>query len=245
MSIIWTIAVREYKRYFASPAAYLIAFMILLVIGIFFYLTLQIALEQRAFVPGVDTVLGVLPTLLMLATPVVTARTIAEEGKLGTIELLLTSPVRDWELVIGKWLGSFMFMLTIVIVTIIYPIILHQLVDPGIDQGPLITGYLGLALMLAAMLAIGVFVSSLFTSQIAAFATTLGILIVLWWVINPIAQTIGVTGGYELIQYLDIRQHYFTNFLYGVIDLRDVTYYLGLTALGLFLGTLSVEVRRW
>lgn len=245
MSIIWTIAVREYKRYFASPAAYLIAFMILLVIGIFFYLTLQIALEQRAFVPGVDTVLGVLPTLLMLATPVVTARTIAEEGKLGTIELLLTSPVRDWELVIGKWLGSYMFMLTIVIVTIIYPIILHQLVDPGIDQGPLITGYLGLALMLAAMLAIGVFVSSLFTSQIAAFATTLGILIVLWWVINPIAQTIGVTGGYELIQYLDIRQHYFTNFLYGVIDLRDVTYYLGLTALGLFLGTLSVEVRRW
>ena len=245
MSVIWTIAVREYKRYFASPAAYLIAFMILLVVGIFFYLTLQVALQQPSFVPGADTVLGVLPTLLMLATPVVTARTLAEEGKLGTIELLLSAPVKDWELVVGKWLGSFMFMLTIVIITIIYPLILHQLTDPGIDQGPLITGYLGLALLLAAMLALGVFISSLFNSQIAAFATTLGVLIVLWWVISPIVQIIGITGGGELIQYLDISDHYYSNFIRGVIDLRDVTFYLGVTALGLFLGTLSVEVRRW
>jgi ABC-2 type transport system permease protein len=97
MRNIWTISVREYKKYFASPAAYLIAFMILLIVGIFFFLSLNLA----------------------FATPAVTARLIADERKLGTIELLLTAPVRDWELIVGKWLGSLLFMLTIIAVRLL------------------------------------------------------------------------------------------------------------------------------
>lgn len=245
MRNIWTISVREYKKYFASPAAYLIAFMILLIVGIFFFLSLNLAFQEAQYVPGVDIIIGVMPTLLMLATPAVTARLIADERKLGTIELLLTAPVRDWELIVGKWLGSLLFMLTIIAVTLIYPIILNQMVEPGIDQGPLLTGYLGLTLMTSAMLAIGVFVSALYSNQIAAFVTTLGILILLWWIIAPISQVMGVSTASEIIRYLDLGEHFYANLYRGVIDLRDITFYLSLTALGLFLGTLSVEVRRW
>ena len=242
---VWTIAVREYRKYFASPAAYLVMFVILLVLGIFFYLSIYLAIQQPLFVPGVDTITGVLPTLLMLATPAITAHLISDERKLGTIELLLTSPVRDWELIMGKWLGSYLFVLTILLVSLIYPLILNQMIDPGIDQGPFITGYIGLALLSAALLAIGVFVSSLFSNQIASLVTTLGILILLWWIFGPISQSIGSTSGSELFRYMDISDHFYSNFFLGVMDLRDAVYYLSLTLTGLFFGTISISISRW
>lgn len=245
MRNIWTVASREYKQFLSSPAAYLIAFGILLVLGIFFFLNLQFAALQQ-FAPGVQITIAPLATLLMLATPAVTTRLLAEENGRGTIELLLTAPVRDWELVIGKWLGGFLFLLTIIVITLIYPLILNQLVDPGIDQGPLISGYIGLTLLTAALVAVGVAVSSLFDNQIWAFGATIALLIVLWWVIGPIAQTVGPSGeSATLIQYLDFSNHFFSNLLEGIIDLTDVVYYLSVTALALFLGTLSVETRRW
>lgn len=248
MRNIWTIAKREYKLYFASPAAYLIAFMLLLVLGILFYLNVQLAAQQASagFVPGVQIVLGPMATLLMLATPAITTRLLAEEQRMGTIELLLTAPVRDWELVVGKWLGAFLFMATIIAATLIFPLALNQFVDPGIDQGPLISGYLGILLLVAAMIAVGVAVSSMFSNQIAAFAATLGILVLFWWIIGPIAQTVGPAGGSsELISYLDFSEHFFANLIQGIIDLRDITFYLSVTALALFIGTVSVEMRRW
>ena len=245
MNNIWTIAAREFKKYFASPAAFIILFIILLVVGIFFYLSLNVAFQQSQYIPGIDNVTGLLPTLMRLATPAITARLLADERKLGTIELLLTSPVRDWELVIGKWLGSYLFMLAVMGITLIYPLILHQMVDPGIDQGPFISGYLGLALLVAAMLAIGVFVSSLFSNQIAAFITTLGILILMWWILAPVSQSNFLGSGAELVRYLDINAHFYENFFRGVIDLRDMIYYLSVTAMGLFFGTVSIGLRRW
>ena len=96
------------------------------------------------------------------------------------------------------------------------------------------------------MVAVGVFVSSLFSNQIAAFVTTLGALIFLWWVLNPIAQVASHVGGSPgLIHYLDYSGHYFNNMLVGVIDLKDIIFYLSATALALFFGAVSVEVRRW
>lgn len=242
---IWTIAKREYKLYFESPVAYVVMGSILLVLGIFFYLTLKDA-SVNQYVPGVDTTLGPMPFLMILATPAVTTRLLAEEQRLGTIELLLTAPVRDWELVIGKWLGAFLFFLTIVAVTLVYPLLLNQFVDPGIDQGPLISGYLGMMLLTGALLAIGVAVSSLFSNQIAAFFTTIAILILLCWVVGPIAQVAGGTGvASEVLNFLDLDNHYFNALLVGIIDLRDVVYYLSMIALGLLTATVSLETRRW
>jgi ABC-2 type transport system permease protein len=94
--------------------------------------------------------------------------------------------------------------------------------------------------------AVGVFVSSLFSNQIAAFATTMGVLIFLWWVLSPISQVMGPTGSSSaVLSYLDYSSHYFNGLLQGVVDLKDVVFYLSVTALGLFFGTVSIEIRRW
>lgn len=243
---IWTIAKREYNLYFSSPVAYMVAFVVYLVLGVFFFLNLQIASTQQGYVPGAEITMGPLATMLVLITPAITTRLLAEERRLGTIELLLTAPVRDSELVVGKWLGAFLLMFTIIAITLVYPLMLNQLVDPGIDQGPLLSGYLGLILLSASMVAVGVFISSLFSNQIAAFVTTLGGLIFLWWVLSPIAQVAGPLGSNtELINYLDYSGHYFSTLMRGIVDLKDVVFYLSVTALALFFGTVSVEIRRW
>ncbi len=246
MKNIWTIAIREYNLYFSSPVAYMVAFVVFLVLGIFFILNLQVAISQQGYVPGIDIVIGPLATMLVLIIPALTTRLLAEERRLGTIELLLTTPVRDSELVVGKWLGAFFMLMTIISISLVYPLLLNKLVSPGIDQGPLVSGYLGLALLSASMVAVGVFVSSLFSNQIAAFVTTMGALIFLWWVLSPIAQVTGPLGSNsELISYLNYSGHFYDTLMRGIIDLKDIVFYLSVTVLALFFGTVSVEVRRW
>lgn len=246
MRNIWTIARREYKLYFATPAAYMVAFLILLVLGFVFYSNLAAALNPQYGMqgaPGIEIVLSPLVMLLLFGVPGITMRLLAEEQRAGTIELLLTAPLRDYELVVGKWLGGFLFMLTLIAITLIYPIILHKLVSPGIDQGPLTSGYLGLILISASLVAVGVAISSLFSNQIAAFFATLGVFMALWLIGLP-AQAVG-TGSGELLKYLDFSEHFYNTLYRGVIDLRDIVYYLSLTALALFLGSVAVETRRW
>lgn len=243
MRNVWTIANREYKLYFASPVAYMVAFFLLLILGIIFYVNVAGAIVQQ-FPPNIQGVLGPLMTLLLFTTPAITMRLLAEEQRLGTMELLLTAPVRDWELVVGKWLGGFLFLLTIFAVTWLYPIFLNQIVDPGIDQGPLITGYLGVILFTASLVAIGVAVSSLFSNQIAVFFATVGVYLLLWLISLP-SQASGSATANELLRYLDFSDHFYNTFYQGIIDVSDVIYYLSLTALALFLGSVSVESRRW
>jgi ABC-2 type transport system permease protein len=249
MHNIWTIAKREYQLYFASPIAYMLAFFLLLILGVFFYLPISYATSpagmQQSYIPGIEVILQPLAVILVLLTPALTTRLLAEERRLGTIELLMTAPVRDWELVIGKWLGAFLLLLTYLAITLIYPIVLNQMVNPGIDQGPLMSGYLGLILLSAATVAVGVLISSLFSNQIAAFVTTMGAIIFLWWIIGVIVSVGSQMGGPQWLSYLDYSAHYFDNFVRGVIDLRDIVFYVSITALCLFLGTMSVEVRRW
>lgn len=242
MQNIWYIARKEYKHYFISPIAYAVAFMIFLTIGIMFYANILAASYQGA-APGVQIILGPLITLLLFTTPAITMHTLADEQKQGTLELILTAPVRDWELIVGKWLGAMLFVFTIMLVTWVFPIILNMLIDPGIDQGIMMTGYLGLILMSSSIIAIGVAMSSLFNNQIAAFFATLGILLALWMIGYP-SQAIGGTGG-EIFRYLDIGEHYYSTFYRGIIELKDIVYYVSLTALALFLGSVSIESRRW
>ena len=181
--------------------------------------------------------------ILLFGTAAITMRTIAEEQKSGTIELMLTTPVRDSEFVIGKWLGAYLFMLIIVAITWIFPIILNALVDPGIDQGPLLTGYLGIVLICAALTAVGVSISAIFSNQIAAFFATLGVYLLLW-VIGVPSQIQGGSGS-GLLAYLDFSDHFYNTLFRGVIGLTDIVYYVSMTALALLIGTLIVETRRW
>jgi ABC-2 type transport system permease protein len=180
--------------------------------------------------------------LLLFTMPAITMRLVAEEARMGTLELLLTAPVKDWELIVGKWLGGLLFVLTLLAATWVFPIALNFMVTPGIDQGPLVTGYLGLILMVSSLVALGVGISSLFTNQIVAFFVSLAV-VLLFWLIRPESSTTGGLGT-EIMKYMNFIDHYL-NFYRGIIDLSDVIYYLSLTAIGLFLGSVSIEIRRW
>ena len=180
--------------------------------------------------------------LLVFACPAFTMRLLSEEQRLGTIELLLTAPIRDAELVIGKWLGSFLMVFTLIAVTLVYPMALNLLTSPGIDQGLMISGYLGLLLVSAVFLSIGVAVSSLFSNQVASFIITLFLVVIFWWIFAIIAQA---GEGNAVLRFLDLSSHFYDDMMQGVISLRGVVYFLCLTAGFLMLGTMSVETRRW
>jgi len=246
MRNIWTIAKREYDHYFVSPIAYVVAFMILLVLGILFaadmlYFT-QNSFQLYGYTPDASRIVSPFAFLLVLSTPALTMRLLADETRMGTMELLLTAPVRDFELIVGKWLGGILFMLTLIVVSLIYPLILHNLVDPGIDQKLLLSSYLGLILLAAAFLALGVGISAIFSNQIAAFFATLGLLVFLWWLIG-FPATIIPTGA-DVFNYLNMKAH-FDKLISGSIYFADVIYYLSMIALGLFTGTMAIEIRRW
>jgi ABC-2 type transport system permease protein len=243
MRNIWIIARKEYKSFFISPVAYAVAFLIFLVLGYIFFSGVLFASSQQQYVPDVTIILSPMIFIFLFTVPALTMRSIADERKSGTMELLLTAPVRDWELIVGKWLGAYLFVLSIILVTWIYPIILNRLVQPGLDQGLMLTGYLGVALATATFVAIGVVVSSLFSNQIAAFFTTLGILLLLWIISNP-AQAVGPNAG-AILSYLSLSDHFYNTFNQGIIELQDIIFYLSLTSLSLFLGSISVQVRRW
>lgn len=244
MDNTWIIARREYKRFFISPIAYILMVVILLTLGGFLFLDILFAAQTQQFVPNLQRTfqLFVFP-LLFLSAPAITMRSIAEENRQGTLELLLTAPVTDGQLIVGKWLGSFLFFLTIIATTIIYPLILNGMVSPGIDMGLALTGYLGVILMTAALTAIGVCTSSFYSHQLAAFFTSLGVIILLWVIGTPAQLMEGAAA--DIIRYLSITEHFYNNFLVGIIKLDSILYYLSVTALSLFLGSVSVEMRRW
>ena len=248
MRNVWIIARREYKRFFISPVAYVVAFFFLILLGYFFYRDLVTAVLYSAYYqsppPGAEIVTGQwMVILLVFSMPALTMRSISEELRMGTMELLLTSPVKDWELIVGKWLGAFLFMLSLLAYTLVLPIILNFLVKPGIDKGILLTGYLGLILMVASLVAIGIFISSLFNNQVVVFFVSLAVVLVLYFVLRPIGADTSSTGS-QILTNLNFIQHYI-NFYQGTIDLSDIVYYLSITALALLLGTVSIEVRRW
>jgi len=249
MRKIWIIANREYNHYFIRPIAYVVAFMILLTTGIIFavniYFFTQNAFQLFGQTPDISPVTGAFGFLLVLSIPAITMRLLADEARMGTLELLLTAPVRDFELVAGKWLGGLLFMLTILAVTLVYPLILNfGLVSPGIDQQLMISSYLGVILITAAFLALGVGISAVFTNQVAAFFITLSTFVFLWWLIGFPAQVIQGTAS-EVFRYLDMKTHFYDALNVGSIKLTDLVYFFSLIALGLFTGTTAVEIRRW
>lgn len=243
MRNIWVIAQKEYKQYFISPVAYAVAFAIMLIVGFIFYSVVLISASQQ-YAPTVQVVISPLVTILLFTTPAITMRTLADESRNGTLEILLTAPVRDWEVVVGKWLGGVLFVLTILLMTWFFPLVLNQIVTPGIDQGLLVSGYLGLLLLTAAFVAVGVMASSFFSNQIAAFFVTMGILLLLWLISYPAQSMTGGTAA-DVLRYLGMSDHFFSTFYQGIIELKDIVYYVSVIAVALFLGSVSVEARRW
>jgi ABC-2 type transport system permease protein len=172
--------------------------------------------------------------------PMITMRTYSEEKRSGTIELLLTSPVTDLEIIVGKFLGALALYGAMLLVTMVYIAILFRIGNP--EWRPIIAGYLGLLLMGGCFLATGLFISSLTKNQIVAgfltFATFL-----MFWIINWMGESSGPTTR-DILNYLSITEH-FDDFSRGIIDTKHVIYYLSFITFGLFLTAKSVDSERW
>ena len=230
-----TIALKEFKSYLASPMAYIVTGIFLVLTGFFFQSSLTTYSET-----SIRGFLGWGSILLLLLAPVLTMRLLAEEKKMGTMELLLTAPVRDNEVIVGKFLGSLGILTAMLALTFYYPLLLMWFGDP--DWGPIATGYLGLFLLGGASLAVGLFASSLTSNQLVAAVVAGGILCALWFV-GMAADLLPEALG-EVIGYLSLSYH-FPDFMRGVIDTRGIIYYLSITVLFLFLAIRSLESSRW
>lgn len=248
MRNIWTIAKREYDQYFISPVAYVVAFAILLTTGVLFGLNIffytQNAFQNFGGVPNFAPISGSFTFLLVLSAPALTMRLISDEARMGTLELLLTAPIRDFELVIGKWLGAMLYILSLLAVTLVYPIVISRFVTPGIDWNVILTSYLGMILLAGVFLSLGTAVSAMFTNQITAFFVSLALFVTLWWLVGFPASVISGDAA-RLFEYLDLKTHFYGALDSGVINLSSLVYYVSLIALGLFTGTTAVEMRRW
>jgi len=232
---ILAIARRELASYFGSFMFFVITALFLVITGIFF--ALSVAFSRSADVtPLFQTVY----TILLFIVPALTMRLIAEENRTGTIELMLTSPVRDFELVIGKFLGSLGLLVAMLVLTGFYPALLAIYGNP--DRGGVIGGYVGALLFGGAAIALGLFASSLTSNQIIAAVVTFAMLLVLW-VIDGVGSLLGGIPG-QVATYLAVYTH-FTDMTRGIISTKDVVYFLSLIVGSLFLSTLSVETRRW
>ena len=230
-----TIALREFKSYLASPMAYVVTGIFLVLTGFFF--------QSSPTTYSETSISGFLvwgSILLLLLAPVLTMRLLAEEKKMGTIELLLTAPVRDSEVIAGKFLGSLGILTAMLALTLYYPLLLMWFGDP--DMGPIATGYLGLFLLGCTSLAVGLFASSLTSNQLVAAMVAGGIIFALWFA-GMAAGLLPEAMG-EVISYLSLY-HHFSSFMRGVIDTRGIIYYLSITVLFLFLAIRSLENSRW
>jgi ABC-2 type transport system permease protein len=251
---VWPIFKKEMRLYFTSPVAWVIITMFLFIAGYFFYSIFAfytLASMQSAMNPQMarelnvtDSVLRPLfsnvSVILLLLMPLLTMRLFAEERRSGTIELLLTYPVRDGAVLIGKYLAALALYVIMLALTLLYPGIVIYFAR--VEWGPLLTGYLGLLLMGATFLAVGTFASSLTENQIVAAVTTFGTLLILW-VVGWSAEYVGGPWG-RVLSHLSILEH-FDTFARGVLDTKDLIYYVDVTIVALFLSLRSLEARRW
>jgi ABC-2 type transport system permease protein len=252
MGNILAIARKEVRSYFASPIGYVIIGFFMLMFGWFFFSILWFFAQQSMQMGGfgggstnvnegmIRHVLLNVAVIILFVMPIVTMRTYAEEKRSGTMELLLTSPVTDLEIIMGKFLGSMALYAVILAVTFLDIGLLFVYGNP--EFLPVLAGYLGLLLMGGCFLAVGLFISSLTKNQIVAAVATFATFL-MFWVISWAAESAGPTAR-QVITYLSITDH-FEDFSKGIIDTKHVVYYLSFITFGLFLTAKAVDSERW
>jgi len=253
MKNVWIICRKELRSYFVSPVAYVLLVMFALLFGWFFWNMLgafvfySMASQMRGEMMPMNIneqiirqLLGDLNVTALFVIPLMTMRLFAEEKRNGTMELLATSPIRDVEVIIGKWLAAVVLYTGMLFLTGLNFVFLFKFGNP--DWKPLAVGYLGMLLQAAALLAIGTFISSLTKNQIVAGAATFGVCLLIF--------VLGWAGGYEtskwaqVLSYMSVTTH-MESFAKGVLDTKDAIYYLTVIFLGLFLTARSLESLRW
>ena len=254
MNNILAIAHKELKSYFASPVAYVVIGFSAILFG-WFFINLLYYFDRTQMQAGsgfqgpqavnvneimISPLFLNVSVILLFTLPLITMRTYAEEKRSGTIELLLTSPLTDLQIVMGKFLGGLVLYGAMLAVTLVHMAILFTYGNP--EWRPIAAGYLGLILMGACFLSLGLFVSSLTRNQIIAGMVTFAVFLLLW-VINWPASFSGPTTQ-SVLNYLSITEH-FDDFTKGILDTKHLIYYFSVISFGLFLTARSVDTERW
>lgn len=239
----WIVARRELGSIFVQPIAYIFAMMMTLIVGLFFSAQISFpAVVGNSPPPSLGQVLNIFCFLAIFGGPAITMRLLSEEQQMGTIELLMTLPVRDIEVVIGKFLAAFLTYVMVAALTLIFPVILLRFGNP--DIGPLLSSYLGVLLWGAAILGIGILASAMSENQINAFMLAFGLTLVLYLTMIP-AQLFALAPPWStILNELSLQSH-LAGFLNGLITAKDVLYYLTITAVSLFAAARILESRRW
>ena len=249
----WIICRKELNSYFASPIAYSVMALFAFIFGLFFYISvtyfMQVSMESqmqgRGFPMNINEmiirpVLGNMSTIVLFLAPMLAMRIFAEEKRSGTMELLVTSPVSDIAIVVGKWLAAVILYAIIVIIGALSLLFLFLYGKP--DWKPVLIGILGLIFLGGALLALGAWLSSTTKNQIvaavASFVLFLALLAIGW------GAEFDTTWWGQFRQYMSVTSH-LDSFSKGIIDSKDVVYYLSLTFIGLFLANRSLESLRW
>jgi ABC-2 type transport system permease protein len=244
MRTTWVIAKREFAAYFGSPLAYTVTFFFLLGLGAFFFFG---GLYQDVGAPfyfakvvSVGNLFNASHLLFLFLIPALTMRLLAEERRSGTLELLTTLPVRDIEVVLGKFLAAFGYLVVVLLLTLVYPIYVSTL--GNLDWGAVVAGYVGLALVGFGYLAIGVFASSITQHQVVAFVVGLAIALP-FFLLHKVSFLFG-SGVGNVLDFLSFRQH-FDGIARGVLDTGHILYFLGIATIFIFLAHRLLAGRRW
>jgi ABC-2 type transport system permease protein len=245
MSPMLIIAKREFRSYFDSPIAYIVICLSFFALGLmFFFLNGGFWQLDRASVSRLfeSAPMG----LSFLVVPVVTMRLLAEERRSGTLEMLITLPVKDSDVVLGKYLGALGLVLVLVLSTLAYPLVMFKFpwnLGP-LDGGPVASGYLGMVLFSCAAVAIGLLISALTESQAVAFFITFFVLGALWLFGDLASKASEYPTLAALLNYVSFQSR-LSNFWRGLVDSRDVVFFLSVTALSLMVAFRALERRKW
>ncbi len=235
MRTTMTICQREFKAYFNSPVAYFVIAIFLVMVGIFFFVPFfnQDQVSMRQF-------FSLVPFLLIFFGPAITMRLIAEERRSGTIEMLITMPVRDMDVILGKFLAALGLFVVALVLTLPYAISISNLGE--LDWGPVIGGYVGLLFLGAAYLALGLLASSWSENQIIAFVIAMFLSMFFLMVDRFVAFLPNTVAPF--VEYISFGAH-IRNAARGLIDSRDIVFFLSFTGLALVMAFRALEARRW
>jgi ABC-2 type transport system permease protein len=254
MQGLYAVYRKEMGHYFVSPIAYVVVGLFLFICAVFFNFYVAAVVQNFAMqaaegmtqpvdMPGevMRAFFGLLSTLILFLTPMLTMSVYAEERKRGTMELLMTSPVTETQIVLGKFLAALTLFATMLIPTLAEVGFLYFTSDPRPSVKIILTGYLGALLLGGCLLALGTFVSSLTENQLIAAVITFAVSLLIW-IIDQIGPSTG--NSVQVLQYLSIIRHY-EDFARGVIDTSTLIYYVSFIALFVFLTVRSVDSIRW
>jgi ABC-2 type transport system permease protein len=230
---------KELRTYFNSPIAYIAVLFFLVFTSVWLFYIQQFVAQDVA---SLRIYFAVMPLVFIVLLPAITMRIWAEENKLGTVELLLTLPFREGELVVGKFLGSFFILFIMILLTVPVPLTVTRL--GSFERGEIVGQYIGLLLLGGAGIAVGLFISSVSTNQITAFIVSVVVLLFLT-IVNRINSIAPVPPGLaEMFNYFSLDYH-FQGFIKGLIDSRDVVYYLLLAFVFLYMNMKVLVFRKW